>query len=112
MAIEAPYNVHFELSSAGRVALARSCGGGWWEEWVCVRNEEWRRLAELLLDGRASERVSDRAALRRARKATARGRETRQNRQEPLERIGPDSPRLEPTVHLDAHTCTAVTTVA
>jgi hypothetical protein len=54
MAIEIPYNAHFELSPAGHVALARSCGDGWWEEWVCVYNREWRRLAELLLDGRAS----------------------------------------------------------
>jgi hypothetical protein len=59
MAIETPYNAHFELSPSGHVALARSCGGGWWEEWVLVRNQDWRRVAELLLDGRASMRVGD-----------------------------------------------------
>jgi hypothetical protein len=53
MTIEVPYNAHFELSPMGHVAVARSCGDGWWEEWVCVRNQEWMRLAELLLDGRA-----------------------------------------------------------
>jgi hypothetical protein len=53
MAIETPYNAHFELSPAGHVALARSCGDGWWEEWVCVCNQEWRSFADLLLDGRA-----------------------------------------------------------
>jgi hypothetical protein len=52
MATEIPYNAHFELSPTGHVALARSCGDGWWDEWVCI-DQEWRRLAELLLDGRA-----------------------------------------------------------
>ena len=50
MAIEIPYNAHFDLSPTGHVALARSCGDGWWEEWVCI-DQEWRCLAELLLDG-------------------------------------------------------------
>ena len=40
MTIETPYNAHFEFSPAGHVALARSCGDGWWEEWVCVCNQD------------------------------------------------------------------------
>jgi hypothetical protein len=56
MTTDIPYNAHCELSPAGHIAVARSCGGGWWEEWVCVSDREWRRLAELLLDGRVSAR--------------------------------------------------------
>jgi hypothetical protein len=48
-----PYNAHFE-PPAGHVTVARSCGEGWWEEWVYVPDYEWRRLAELLLEGRMS----------------------------------------------------------
>jgi hypothetical protein len=48
------YNAHFEISPVGHVTVARSCGEGWWEEWVYVPNYEWRRLAELLLEGRIS----------------------------------------------------------
>ena len=58
MTIETPCNAHFELS-AGHVAVARSCGVGWWEEWVLVRDQDWRRVAELLLDERASMGVGD-----------------------------------------------------
>ena len=54
MVTEIPYNAHFEMSRAGHVATARACGNGWWEEWVCVGGGEWRRLAELLLDGRVA----------------------------------------------------------
>jgi len=57
--MEMPYNAHFELSPAGHVALARSCGGGWWEEWVRVGDQDWRRVAELLLNGRNPIRVGD-----------------------------------------------------
>jgi hypothetical protein len=62
MAVEPPYNAHFELSSTGQVALARSCGAGCWEEWVCVHNHDWRSLAEVLLDGRVSIWASDPAS--------------------------------------------------
>lgn len=53
MMIAKPYNAHFERSSTGHAAVARSCGDGWWEEWVRVGDREWRRFAELALDGRA-----------------------------------------------------------
>lgn len=53
MTTERPYNAHFELAPTGHVAFARSCGDGWWEDWVYACDREWRRLAELLLDGRA-----------------------------------------------------------
>jgi hypothetical protein len=59
MAIETPYNAHFERSAAGHVGLALSCGAGSWEEWVLVRDQDWRRVAELLL-GRQSSHVGKR----------------------------------------------------
>ncbi len=59
MTTDVPYNAHFELPPAGHVAVARSCGDGWWEEWVRVSDREWRRLAEPLLDGRVSARDGD-----------------------------------------------------
>jgi hypothetical protein len=67
MAAGTPYNAHFEISPAGHVAVARSCGEGWWEEWLYVPDYEWRRLAELLLDGRvsAARAISDRRSARR-----------------------------------------------
>jgi hypothetical protein len=49
---EAPYNAHFELAPTGHGAVARSCGGGWWEDWTCVCDSEWRRPAALLLEAR------------------------------------------------------------
>jgi hypothetical protein len=60
MVTEILYNAHFEMSPAGHVAVARACGYGWWEEWVCVGDGEWRRFAELLLDGRVAARRGNR----------------------------------------------------
>jgi hypothetical protein len=52
---EAPYNAHFEPADTGHVAIARSCGEGWWEDWVYTCDRQWRRLSEVLLESRQSE---------------------------------------------------------
>jgi hypothetical protein len=49
---EAPYNARFELAPTGHAAVARSCGDGRWEDWVYACDREWRRLAEIVLEGR------------------------------------------------------------
>jgi len=62
MKTSAPYNAHFELAPTGHVAIARSCGDGWWEDWVFACDSEWRQLAQIVLEGRTCVRAEKKGA--------------------------------------------------